>query len=213
MEESGLASGPVYTVSKYGRPVILLGAGRYNHHSTTGPKTVWRCVKWSDGCRACLTTVDSVLVKVADTHTHYREGGAAGVSVARVLSDRAGRRRVLPEQDVELRPHGAVELRQEEPRLQGLRAHHRPQARQGQRSTHAPLGAETEEYLRSLLKARFTESSSMFVGAHKYFRHSRSLLGNRVRWTCSQKHKHKCRASAVTVDGVLVATKGLHSHP
>ncbi|KAI5646699.1 FLYWCH zinc finger domain-containing protein [Phthorimaea operculella] len=72
-EELGSAAEPVYAVSKYGRPVILLGAGRYNHHKTNGQKTFWRCVKWSDGCRACLTTIDSVLVKVADNHTHYKK--------------------------------------------------------------------------------------------------------------------------------------------
>lgn len=60
-----------YTTSKFGRPVILLGdVGRYNFNSTKGSKSFWRCVKWSQGCRACLTTIDNVLVKFTDKHTH-----------------------------------------------------------------------------------------------------------------------------------------------
>lgn len=60
-----------YTTSKFGRPVILLGEnGRYNFSTQKGSKTSWRCVKWSHGCRANLTTVDNVLVKVCDVHKH-----------------------------------------------------------------------------------------------------------------------------------------------
>ncbi|XP_026330116.1 modifier of mdg4 isoform X5 [Hyposmocoma kahamanoa] len=60
-----------YATSKFGRPVILLGEnGRYNFSTQKGSKTSWRCVKWSHGCRANLTTVDNVLVKVCDVHKH-----------------------------------------------------------------------------------------------------------------------------------------------
>lgn len=62
-----------YATSKYGRPVILLGEdGRFNFCSQKGSKTSWRCVKWSHGCRATLTTVDNVLVKFPDKHKHSR---------------------------------------------------------------------------------------------------------------------------------------------
>ncbi|CAH0399080.1 unnamed protein product [Chilo suppressalis] len=47
----------------------------------------------------------------------------------------------------------------------------------------------------AILRARFArETTNIFIGGHKYFRHSRSLIGDRIRWTCSKKHKHKlCR--------------------
>ncbi|CAF4819909.1 unnamed protein product [Pieris macdunnoughi] len=67
--------------------------------------------------------------------------------------------------------------------------------------------------MRAILRARFCrDSTNIFIGGQKFFRHSRSLMGNRIRWTCAKKHKLKCKASAVTIDGVVVSTTGLHSH-
>ncbi|CAH2242331.1 jg19944 [Pararge aegeria aegeria] len=67
--------------------------------------------------------------------------------------------------------------------------------------------------VQAILRARLCrESTNIYIGGHKFFRHSRSLIGNRIRWTCSKKHKLKCKASAVTIDGVVVSTTGLHSH-
>ncbi|XP_060802221.1 uncharacterized protein LOC132902166 [Amyelois transitella] len=65
----------------------------------------------------------------------------------------------------------------------------------------------------AILRARFApEPNNIYVGGHKFCRHSRSLVGDRIRWTCSKKHKHKCKATAVTVDGIIVSTSGQHSH-
>lgn len=68
-------------------------------------------------------------------------------------------------------------------------------------------------FLRAMLHARYSkELRNIYVDGHKFFRHSRSLIGNRIRWTCSKKHKYKCKASATTIDGVVISTTGLHSH-
>ncbi|CAK1579171.1 unnamed protein product [Parnassius mnemosyne] len=62
---------PIYTVSKYGRPVIQLGPYRYNRHSRCkGPRVQWLCCKWSSGCRASITTIEDCIVKVANIHHH-----------------------------------------------------------------------------------------------------------------------------------------------
>ncbi|XP_047504520.1 protein tramtrack, beta isoform isoform X40 [Pieris napi] len=72
---------------------------------------------------------------------------------------------------------------------------------------------DAQDFLRTLFRKRYWgDSTNIYVGGHKFCRHSRSLAGNRIRWTCSKKHKLKCKASAVTIDGVVVSTTGLHSH-
>ncbi|KPI99424.1 hypothetical protein RR46_03789 [Papilio xuthus] len=32
------------------------------------------------------------------------------------------------------------------------------------------------------------ETTNIFINGHKFFRHSRSFVGNRIRWTCAKKH-------------------------
>ncbi|KPJ13082.1 hypothetical protein RR48_05191, partial [Papilio machaon] len=50
----------VYTVSKFGKPVILLGKYRYNvHNRSKGPRARWLCCRRTTGCRASVTTVDA----------------------------------------------------------------------------------------------------------------------------------------------------------
>ncbi|CAH2040296.1 unnamed protein product, partial [Iphiclides podalirius] len=76
--------------------------------------------------------------------------------------------------------------------------------------THGYL---VSEIMAAIMRSHFmNETTNIFIGGHKFFRHSRSLVGNRIRWTCAKKHKFKCKASAVTIDGIVVSTTGLHSH-
>lgn len=69
----------------------------------------------------------------------------------------------------------------------------------------------------SFIRARFLrerQATSIVIGGFKFFRHSRSLVGNRIQeWTCAKKYKLKCSVSAVTIDGVVVSSSGLHCHP
>ncbi|KPI99417.1 hypothetical protein RR46_03782 [Papilio xuthus] len=61
----------VYTVSKFGKPVILLGKYRYNvHNRSKGPRARWLCCRRTTGCRASVTTVDGSIVKIAHSHNH-----------------------------------------------------------------------------------------------------------------------------------------------
>ncbi|KOB73364.1 Uncharacterized protein OBRU01_10459 [Operophtera brumata] len=65
------------------------------------------------------------------------------------------------------------------------------------------LSFPAEAFMASLLRARYLrerQTTSILIGGFKFFRHSRSMVGNRIRWTCAKKHKHKCKVSAVTID-------------
>ncbi|KOB63440.1 Modifier of mdg4 [Operophtera brumata] len=50
---------PVFSVTKFGKPVLLYGGYRFNKYvSCKGPTARYVCNKWSSGCRAilnCLT--------------------------------------------------------------------------------------------------------------------------------------------------------------
>lgn len=59
---------------------------------------------------------------------------------------------------------------------------------------------------------RDRKTTSIEIEGFKFFRESRALVRNRIRWTCSMKHKLKCKACAVTIHGVVVMTSGLHCH-
>lgn len=65
---------PVFTMSKFGRPVIEIGEYRFNkyHRSTNkGRSSVWTCSKArSSGCRATLRTVDNMIVMANNQHSH-----------------------------------------------------------------------------------------------------------------------------------------------
>lgn len=63
-----------FTLSKFGKPVLILGGYRHNMQS---PKNInqmamrWRCSKWSAfKCRATIITVDRQIVKVVNRHNH-----------------------------------------------------------------------------------------------------------------------------------------------
>lgn len=64
--------GAVFTTSRYGKPVIMMGNYRYNKYcKSKGPRALWRCSsKSSNTCPATLTTVDDVIVKVNNKHSH-----------------------------------------------------------------------------------------------------------------------------------------------
>ncbi|CAH2085704.1 unnamed protein product [Euphydryas editha] len=62
---------PVYTVSKYGKPVIQIGSYRYNRRSTCkAARAQWLCSKWSVGCRASLITLKDEIVNIKNEHNH-----------------------------------------------------------------------------------------------------------------------------------------------
>ncbi|KAI5646838.1 FLYWCH zinc finger domain-containing protein [Phthorimaea operculella] len=55
---------PVFTTSRFGKPVIEIGQYRFNkYHRSKGPKGLWVCVKQTAGCRATITTIDDVIIK------------------------------------------------------------------------------------------------------------------------------------------------------
>ncbi|CAH2040284.1 unnamed protein product, partial [Iphiclides podalirius] len=59
----------VFVHSRTGRPMVLFGGYTYRIHRATPTKTRWVCSSHKH-CRACLHTIDGVIVKVCDVHTH-----------------------------------------------------------------------------------------------------------------------------------------------
>jgi hypothetical protein len=65
--------GPVFLVSRYGRPVIQMGLHRYNKRDNRSGRTAkWVCVKRrSYDCKAEIVTFDNYIVLHDSAHTHY----------------------------------------------------------------------------------------------------------------------------------------------
>ncbi|KPJ13083.1 hypothetical protein RR48_05192 [Papilio machaon] len=62
---------PIFTTSRFGKPVIQIGQYRFNKRSDSkGLKSGWTCVKASNGCRATITTVENIIVKYNNDHNH-----------------------------------------------------------------------------------------------------------------------------------------------
>lgn len=62
----------VFTLSRFGKPVIKIGNYRFNKYwRSRGAKGVWECTRKSLGCRARLHTVDEVITKSINFHNHF----------------------------------------------------------------------------------------------------------------------------------------------
>ncbi|KAI5646794.1 FLYWCH zinc finger domain-containing protein [Phthorimaea operculella] len=60
---------PIFTQSRLGRPVLLLGCYRFNKYiKCTGPKARWICSK-QPACKAIVVTVEDQIIHMTD-HTH-----------------------------------------------------------------------------------------------------------------------------------------------
>lgn len=66
-----LISEPVFSVTKAGNPVIIIGTYRYNiAGNTKGPKVRWVCTKACIGCRSTIITIDNVIFHHKTDHNH-----------------------------------------------------------------------------------------------------------------------------------------------
>lgn len=64
---------PIFSVSRHGRPVIILGNYRYNQRSgSKGPRAQWQCSKKSGNCRATITTFYNEVVMFTNEHNHWK---------------------------------------------------------------------------------------------------------------------------------------------
>ncbi|CAH0582948.1 unnamed protein product [Chrysodeixis includens] len=61
---------PLFRISRLGRPQLCLGSYRYCTNSVRGSVTRWRCTSQPRGCRAKLTTCNSVIVRQLNIHNH-----------------------------------------------------------------------------------------------------------------------------------------------
>lgn len=65
---------PVFTTSRFGKPVLLLAWYRYKGGSRSrGPKFLWRCSKSGSGsayCKAYVTTWGNIVIKYSKQHNH-----------------------------------------------------------------------------------------------------------------------------------------------
>ncbi|KAJ2947368.1 hypothetical protein O0L34_g17131 [Tuta absoluta] len=64
-------SGPKFTTSQRGHVVIHWGNYRYNRHSKyKKAKVLWRCCRWSAGCRASLYSYNDQIINKKNEHNH-----------------------------------------------------------------------------------------------------------------------------------------------
>lgn len=71
-------TGPFYTMSRLGRPAMVFENHRYNlyipykaRNKADHVRKMWRCVKWAARhCRATITTIEDVIVKMNKDHNH-----------------------------------------------------------------------------------------------------------------------------------------------
>ncbi|XP_060802126.1 uncharacterized protein LOC132902145 [Amyelois transitella] len=61
---------PVFTTSRYGKPVIQMGRYRFNKSGNTGWKTHWYCVKACMKCKAKIVTKDDEIIEINALHNH-----------------------------------------------------------------------------------------------------------------------------------------------
>lgn len=62
----------VFTQTRFGNPVILIGNYRFNKSSNCkGPKVRWICTKVHKGCKSTVTTFDNAILKVNHDHNHW----------------------------------------------------------------------------------------------------------------------------------------------
>ncbi|KAJ2947354.1 hypothetical protein O0L34_g17082 [Tuta absoluta] len=64
-------SGPKFTTSQRGHVVIHWGNYRYNRHSKyKKSKVLWRCCRWTAGCRALLYSYNDKIIDKKNEHNH-----------------------------------------------------------------------------------------------------------------------------------------------
>ncbi|KAJ2947365.1 hypothetical protein O0L34_g17119 [Tuta absoluta] len=64
-------SGPKFTTSQRGHVVINWGNYRYNRHSKyKKSKVLWRCCRWTAGCRASLYSYNDKIIDKKNDHNH-----------------------------------------------------------------------------------------------------------------------------------------------
>ncbi|PZC76987.1 hypothetical protein B5X24_HaOG203938 [Helicoverpa armigera] len=65
----------VFSTSRFGRPVILIGKYRFNRNTRSRGHVGWWCCSRarSSGCKATISTYDNVIIKIKNTHNHGPE--------------------------------------------------------------------------------------------------------------------------------------------
>ncbi|KAG7309916.1 hypothetical protein JYU34_004430 [Plutella xylostella] len=61
---------PTFMKTKFGKPVIQIDSFRFNMKRSHGPRSYWACNKASQGCRATLITLEDIIVKTRNEHSH-----------------------------------------------------------------------------------------------------------------------------------------------
>lgn len=56
--------------SKYGNPVLVIGAQRFKFSKATGNTKRWLCIKTGSKCSAFVVTENETIVRMSASHTH-----------------------------------------------------------------------------------------------------------------------------------------------
>ncbi|CAK1543880.1 unnamed protein product [Leptosia nina] len=180
---------PLFGHSRAGKPVLILGHHRFNYQNLGDDKwkKLWRCDQWSKVTYGVSQRGNPILM--VGQNRFKKTSGYGQKSWWHCI------KRSTTSCPASISLHGNFIVKA------------------NNLHNHQHISTNMFHLMRAILRARFCrDSTNIYIGGHKFFRHSRSLLGNRIRWTCAKKHKLKCKASAVTIDGVVVSTTGLHSH-
>ncbi|KAI8421070.1 hypothetical protein MSG28_008192 [Choristoneura fumiferana] len=63
--------GAVFTTTRAGNPVLVLGSYRFNRHAGyKGPRMLWRCTRAPEGCRATIITYENEIIQMPKGHNH-----------------------------------------------------------------------------------------------------------------------------------------------
>ncbi|CAH2040304.1 unnamed protein product, partial [Iphiclides podalirius] len=184
MKTDELIAEPVFTTSRYGRPVILLDGYRFNKKTGSPSKAQharWVCVKDHHGCRAKLVTVSNKII-FSPVYTFSR----CGKPVILFGNNRYNK-----------------ETENDGPRVRWVCA---------KINSHKCPGTVTT-YNNIVVHAIFLESRNgrpvIQIGNYRFNMWSGSR-GPRARWICVKVHSG-CPATLITLDNVIVKQKP-HNH-
>ncbi|KAI8421075.1 hypothetical protein MSG28_008194 [Choristoneura fumiferana] len=204
---------PVFTTSRYGKPVIQLGRYRYNKWvGSQGRRARWPCVKLGNGCKAVLITCDDQIVQVNSIRSacDLRYDGIEHFPSWKLKRQRC-KLLGLPIFSTSARGNPVLNLGKyryycahignESTRWICIKVH----------SLHCPAKATTCEDM--VIKIILMESRCgrpvIQIGQYRFNQWSGSR-GQRKRWICVKVH-NGCPATLVTIDDEIVKSKP-HNH-
>ncbi|CAH2242335.1 jg19948 [Pararge aegeria aegeria] len=189
----------IFTESRYGNPVLLLGPYRFNkYYKSKGARGLWKCSKASNGCKV------TILETEAEPKRAFLVQTAAEPKRAFLVQTAAEPNRAFLVQ-TEAEPKRAFLVQTEtEPKRAFL-----------VQTEAEPNGEFSSETASEPIRAFFTTSRFgkpvILIGGYRYNKYCRSK-GSRATWFCCSKTKKSCKASKTTLNDVIIKHQNAHTH-